>query len=71
MRYGTLEEVGISDPDALTWHQMPDVPTTGALEKRKKRTGMGFGPLTIPEAKAGLALGLGVPESATEINIKF
>ena len=30
-----------------------------------------YGPLTIPEAKAGLALGLGVPESAIEISIRY
>jgi hypothetical protein len=29
------------------------------------------GPLTIPEAKAGLALGLGVPEAAIEITVKY
>jgi hypothetical protein len=29
----------------------------------------GFGPLTIPEAKASLAHRLGVPESAIEISI--
>jgi hypothetical protein len=31
----------------------------------------GFGPLTIAEAKAGLALGLGIPESAIEIAIRY
>ena len=71
MRYGTLEEVGISDPDALTWHQMPDVPTEVRIGEAQDEDREGSGPLTIPEAKAGLALGLGVPESAIEINIRF
>jgi hypothetical protein len=30
-----------------------------------------IGPLTMAEAKAGLALGLGVPESAIEITVRF
>jgi hypothetical protein len=31
----------------------------------------GFGPLSIPEAKAGLALGLGVPKTAIEIIVRL
>ena len=72
VRYATLEEFSISDPEALTWHPMPAVPTTKArADEAQDEDEEGFGPLTIPEAKAGLALGLGVPESAIEITVKF
>jgi hypothetical protein len=73
VRYATLEEFGITDPDALTWHPMPDssavepAPTAAPQDEDKE----GFGPLTIAEAKAGLALGLGVPERAIEITIRY
>ena len=71
VRYGALEDFGISDPDALTWHPMPEARTGGRTGEVQDEDKDGFGPLTIPEAKAGLALGLGVPESAIEISIKF
>lgn len=72
VKYGTLEEFGITDPTALTWHPMP-APSAkpSASGEVKDEDQDGFGPLTIPEAKAGLALGLGVPESAIEIIVKF
>ena len=65
MRYAALEEFGITDPDALTWHPMPDnqaaeIPV--GIAQNEDHDGSGL--LTIPEAKAGLALGLGVPEIA-------
>lgn len=71
VRYGALEEFGIDDPEALTWHPMPALPTgvAGAVAQDEEQDG--FGPLTIPEAKAGLALGLGVPEAAIEITVRF
>jgi hypothetical protein len=73
VRYGNLEEFGITDPDSLTWHPMPTSPVprnedTGPSEDEGQD---GFGPLTMAEAKAGLALGLGIPESAIEIIVKF
>jgi hypothetical protein len=71
VRYGTLEEFDISDPEALTWHPMPAVRTGAPTGEAQDEDQEGFGPLTIPEAKAGLALGLGVPESAIEIIVKF
>lgn len=71
VRYGTLADFGIADPADLQWHPMP----TG---ERKTSSGdvvdedaEGFGPLTIAEAKAGLALGLGVPEASIEIVIRY
>ena len=71
MRYAALEEFGITDPAALTWKQMPDVPASASSSVAQDEEKEGFGPLTIPEAKAGLALGLGVPESAIEISIRY
>lgn len=72
VRYATLEEFGITDPDDLAWHPMPasqaaEAPAGAAQDEDQD----GPGPLTIPEAKAGLALGLGVPEGAIEITIRY
>lgn len=71
VRYGTLEEFGIADPQVLEWlpmHRGKLPEHTGPLPPDED---MGSGPLSIPEAKAGLALGLGVPESAIEIIVKY
>ena len=75
VRDGSLEEFGIDDPDALEWLPMPR-PVTGQIRPSVVANAPdeetdGFGPLTIPEAKAGLALGLGVPESAIEIVVRY
>lgn len=71
VRYATLEEFGVDGPDSLEWHPMPaDVMDASLAEPQDEEQG-GFGPLTIIEAKAGLALGLGVPESAIEICIRY
>ena len=73
IRYATLEEFGISDPDTLNWHRMPEITaggTTAAAPSQDEEKD-GFGPLTIAEAKAGLALGLGIPESSIEISIRY
>lgn len=70
--YASLEEYGITDPGALTWHPMPDSQATGiSVGTAEDEDQHGPGPLTIPEAKAGLALGLGVPEDAIEISIRY
>jgi hypothetical protein len=72
VRYGNLEEFGITDPDSLTWHPITTSPARHqAMSTSDDEDQDGFGPLTIAEAKAGLALGLGVPESAIEIVVKF
>lgn len=71
VRYGTLEEFGIPDPDSLNWYDMPPKAVASIRAEAKLEDEDGFGPLTIPEAKAGLALGLGVPESSIEIVVRF
>jgi hypothetical protein len=72
VRYGTLEEFGITDPDALTWRHMPAIPAplSSSGDEAQDEDQDGPGPLTIAEAKAGLALGLGVPETAIEITVR-
>jgi hypothetical protein len=64
VRYGTLEEFGITDPEALAWHPMPAIPPRTYAGETLDEDQDGPGPLTIAEAKAGLALGLSVPEAA-------
>jgi hypothetical protein len=75
VRYGNLEEFGVTDPADLDWKAMPTVATSkgakATASSNEDEDEDGFGPLTIAEAKAGLALGLGVPESAIEISIRF
>jgi hypothetical protein len=76
VRYGHLEEFGITDPESLHWHPMPKPSGAKpaarfAADQEQDEDADGFGPLTIAEAKAGLALGLGVPEAAIEITIRF
>lgn len=71
VRYATLEEFGISSPDDLDWRPMPVDLVDASMEKPGDEEEEGFGPLTTAEAKAGLALGYGVPESAIEIIIRF
>lgn len=69
VRYGNLEDFGVTDPEALEWRLMkrglPDRPETLPPDEDSI-----CGPLTIAEAKAGLSLGLGVPESAIEILVR-
>ena len=71
VRYGTLEEFGITDPEALEWLPMKRGALPEPTVPLPPDEDTGCGPLTIPEAKAGLALGLGVPETAIEIIIKY
>ncbi len=70
VRYGTLEEFGVTDPAALTWHPMPAIPISASRDQARDEDQDGPVPLTITEAKAGLALGLGVPETAIEITVR-
>ena len=69
------------DPNLLQFEPMPppaaieasdpvpeQVAETTPNNKDEDRNGPG--PLTIAEAKAGLALGLGVPETAIEITVR-
>jgi hypothetical protein len=71
VRYGTLEEFGITDPDSLDWLPMKRTspPPVTAVPPDEHQDGCG--PLTIPEARTGLSLGLGVPESAIEIIVRY
>lgn len=70
VRYGTLEEFGVTDPDGLPWCPMPAIPPRTYPNETPDEDQDGPGPLTIAEAKAGLALGLGVPETAIEIVVR-
>jgi hypothetical protein len=66
VRYGSLEEVGI-DPSSLKWEPMPapvEPPTHRVV------TPNAVAPLTMAEAKKGLALTFGVPPEAIEITIR-
>jgi hypothetical protein len=66
VKYGTLEDFGI-DPSTLEWQAMPKATsTTVAIPP----TYTGPTPLSISEAKNGLALALGVAPEAIEITIR-
>lgn len=71
IRYGTLEDFGVTGVDEWLWHPMPPVTARSSVLAAQDEDNDGPGPLTIPEAKAGLALGLGVPESSVEISIRY
>ena len=60
----SLSELGI-DPSTLNWLPMP-----AEKEAPKADSPDGATPLTIPEAKKGLALTFGVPPEAIEITIR-
>jgi len=70
VKYSTLEKLGI-DPSTLKWEAMPETSNApdeireGALPKSN-----GMQPLTMGEAKQGLALTFGVEPGAIEINIR-
>jgi hypothetical protein len=66
VKYTALEDLGI-DPTTLKWERMPAVdepkPITPAISS-------GVAPLTMVEAKKGLALTFGVSPEAIEITIR-
>jgi hypothetical protein len=69
--YKTLEELGI-DPTILKWQPMPEstgVPEAVHVATLPKSTG-GVQPLTMSDAKNGLALTFGVAPEAIEITIR-
>lgn len=70
VKYGSLEELGI-DPSTLTWEPMPVAGSMPApiLEKQVQGAVVA-GPLTMAEAKKGLALTFGVAPEAIEITIR-
>lgn len=66
VKYASLEEIGI-DPSSLKWEPMPapgEPPTPGVIALTA------VAPLTMAEAKKGLALTFGVPPEAIEITIR-
>jgi hypothetical protein len=70
VKYSTMEELGI-DPSTLKWEPMPE--TSNAPEKIREAASHksnGVQPLTMREAKQGLALTFGVEPEAIEITIR-
>jgi len=67
VKYDTLEELGI-DLSTLRWEPMPASPESTPEVIPLKGTDVG--PLTMAEAKTGLALTFGVPPEAIEITIR-
>jgi hypothetical protein len=66
VKYASLEEIGI-DPSSLKWKPMPEPVATPAS---RAVTDTAVGPLTIAEAKKGLALTFGVAPETIEITIR-
>jgi hypothetical protein len=70
VKYGSLEDLGI-DPSSLKWEPMPARALSApASEKAAEVVGNPAGPLTMAEAKKGLALTFGVAPEAIEITIR-
>lgn len=69
VRYTTLSELGI-DPAALLFEQMPDVDPAAQPLPLEGSASKEVPPLTIAEAKRGLARTFGVNEDAIEITIR-
>jgi hypothetical protein len=68
VRYTTLEDIGIN-PDTLTFEPLPEASPRPAAQPAT--TGREDGrPLTISEAKRGLAKAFGVSEDAIEITVR-
>jgi len=68
VRYTDLASLGI-DPGTLTFEPMPE-PAAADLRVTASEIRPAGGPLTINEAKRGLALTFGVSEEAIEITIR-
>jgi hypothetical protein len=66
VKYASLKEIGI-DPSSLNWEPMPE-----PVEPPASRvvTDIAVAPLTIAEAKKGLALTFGVAPETIEITIR-
>jgi hypothetical protein len=67
VRYTDLASLGV-DPNTLTFESMPK-PVTAVQQVPASETKPASNPLTINEAKRGLALTFGVSEEAIEITI--
>lgn len=70
VRYSSLQDLGI-DPATLKWETMPE-PTEAPSgeEEEPPVTAVRGEPLTIAQAKQGLALTFGVPMESVEITIR-
>jgi len=67
VKYGTLEELGI-DLTRLHWEPMPA--SREPIPEIVRPKGTNVGPLTMAEAKSGLAIAFGVSPEAIEITIR-
>jgi hypothetical protein len=67
--YGTLDELGI-DPSVLSWESMPNAAHQPTPSEPTCAERTPVGPLTMAEAKQGLAQTFGVPPEAIEITIR-
>ena len=68
VKYATLEDLGL-DPSTLKWERMPEADGIPEPSRQVTRPISGT-PLTMTEAKKGLALTLGVSPEAIEITIR-
>jgi hypothetical protein len=66
VKYSTMETLGI-DPSTLNWETMPDLPEPVLAPNSSQSDST---PLTIAEAKRGLAMTFGVNPDAIEIVIR-
>jgi len=69
LRYSSLEEIGI-DPAKLDWKPMPEVEQKPEPQKAEPTFGKTGSPLTMAQAKEGLALTFGVSPDSIEITIR-
>jgi hypothetical protein len=67
--YGSLDDLGI-DPAKLDWKPMPKPQSRPTAEPMPIDPNRPIGPLTMAEAKAGLALTFGVKPEAIEITVR-
>jgi hypothetical protein len=68
VKYAELRELGI-DPSQLEWERMPEPNETSSPTTEVKALAVDA-PLTMAEAKKGLALTFGVAPEAIEITIR-
>jgi len=70
VKYATLEKLGI-DPSKLNWEAMPEPVTSSAMDAPSPAPeSPGVQPLTMAEAKKGLAMTFNVAPEAIEIVIR-
>jgi hypothetical protein len=70
VKYADLSDLGIN-PATLKWKKMPEVTERAQLDRETKRADAnGIRPLSMADAKKGLALTFGVAPEAIEITIR-